>query len=127
MLCECTRTRKEDTVKYTTIRWAVTSALIVLTAGTARVAAQGPNKHHSYILVDMGTLGGPSSSASGPCCKIVNNSGTFIGVADTDVLNPYPNGDPDEPSLFYTHAFTWRNGVRTDLGALPGGGTGATW
>ena len=103
--------------------WIAGSALAAAMA--LPLAAQGPNKHDRYILVDIGTLGGPESSLSGPCCQIVNNSGTFVGEADTSIPHPYPdaNGNP-----FVRHAIKWQGGVVTDLGTLPGGGTsGTTW
>jgi probable HAF family extracellular repeat protein len=109
-----------------TLQWVVASALVAGIAAGPPLAAQGPpTKHHRYMLVDMGTLGGPESSVSGPCCQIVNNSGTFVAQADTSIPHPYPdaNGNP-----FVQHAIKWQGGVVTDLGALPGGGTsGTTW
>ena len=75
------------------------------------------SKHHQYKLIVMGTFGGPSSSVPGPSVKIVNKSRTMIGEADT------PTSDlPDcfFGDCFIQHAFTWHDGVITDLGALPG-------
>ena len=51
---------------------------------------------------------------------MINNRGVITGAADT------PDADPNAPNCyaydcFVTHAYTWRNGVLTDLGVLPGG------
>jgi probable HAF family extracellular repeat protein len=82
------------------------------------------HQHHRYRLIDMGTFGGPQSYL--PCCEpvsiMLDNRGTVIGAADTVTSDPnYPNTSlwlPQDP--FIMHAFHWRNGVLSDLGALPG-------
>jgi probable HAF family extracellular repeat protein len=56
--------------------------------------------------------------------------GTFTGTADTLIPKPYPDASnpitvPPHPSI--QHAFQWRDGVMTDLGALPGGSSQTTW
>jgi probable HAF family extracellular repeat protein len=83
-------------------------------------AEQPPAKEHSrYKLIDLGTLGGPSSTVAGED-KIVNNHGTVIGGADTAIPDPFaPNCFT--ASCFVQHAFQWQDGVRTDLGALADG------
>src|SRR6185436_9400809 len=55
----------------------------------------------SYTALDLGTLGGTSSSA-----YAVNASGQVVGQASTAA------GDQ--------HAFRWQNGTMTDLGTLGG-------
>ena len=81
-------------------------------------------KHHKYKLVDLGTLGGPTGylSCCEPVSQILDNRGTVVGAADTSTSDPnYPNTSlwlPPDP--FIMHAFQWRNGVLTDLGALSG-------
>lgn len=84
-------------------------------------------EHRRYKLVDIGTFGGPESyvnaafSLGSP--NQINHRGTVVGAAATTVPAP-PNkqicGGPDGLVPFVFHAFEWRNGALTDLGALPG-------
>ena len=90
---------------------ALMCALAVPTVGLGQ-------QHHHYKLIDVGTLGGPNSFVHGTT-QSVTNHGTLVGAADT------PTPDPKPPCLicvssFITHAFQWRAGVLTDLGAFPG-------
>ncbi len=89
-----------------------------------RLAAQDDQQHkrehHKYKLIDVGTFGGPQSFfANGyPQSKILNTRGNSVGTADTLISDPYsPNCITD---CFVAHAFLSRDGVLTDLGALPG-------
>lgn len=82
------------------------------------------NQPRRYRLVDLGTLGGPNSYQ--PFGYVGNflteaslsDGGTFGGWAATSAA------DPDAPNCFFDcfvdHALQWRDGVRTDLGALTG-------
>ncbi len=96
-------------------------ALIVVIVGALALPSMAQaGQHPRYKLVDLGTLGGPSSGVTGAGDKSVNNNATVVGAADT------ANPDPFDPncftaSCFVQHAFKWQNGVLTDLGALPGG------
>ncbi len=108
---------------------ALFSGLASATVVAAQTAQDHPSKHQQYKLIDLGTLGGPSSliiGATGP----INNSGMVLTEsADTAVPNPfYPNDNPYLNLLFVQHAFLWfRNRVQ-DLGALPNGvGSGGQW
>src|SRR5207248_2774931 len=87
-------------------------------------------QHPRYKLIDLGTLGGPSSGFDF-YTQIVNNRGTVVGGADTPNPDPFdPPFDPNcvAPGCFLQHAFQWRKGFLTDLGALPGGGSSrALW
>ena len=121
-----------------TVQWMVTSALVAAMASPVRLAAQesqeqkqGQTKENDrYILIDMGTLGGPESDLSGPGLQIVNNRGTLVGIADTSNPNPFPdatNPVTGGPHAFIQHAFKWQGGVKTDLGVLQGPNSGNTW
>ena len=77
-----------------------------------------------YRFVDLGTLGGPNSyqpygyANNGFTEASLSAGGTFAGWADTSIADPYaPNCFFD---CFVDLAFQWKDGVRTDLGALPG-------
>lgn len=91
-----------------------------LLAISVQLAAQELPKHHHYKLIDVGTFGGPNAYLSYPLPGEVqlNQRGLVVGVADTPSSDPYnPNCMID---CYLVHAFQWRNGVLTDLGALPG-------
>jgi len=82
------------------------------------------NRRMRYRLVDLGTLGGPNSYqpfryvADFLTEMSVSARGTFAGWASTSTADPYaPNCFFD---CFVDHGFQWKDGVRTDLGALPG-------
>jgi uncharacterized membrane protein len=89
----------------------------MVSGGVASAAAPTPR----YRLTDLGTLGGPNSAPNDPGMSISPN-GVFVGgSADTPALNPFP-GDPGCIAIpcHVNHAFEWRDGVMTDLGALGG-------
>jgi probable HAF family extracellular repeat protein len=78
-------------------------------------------QHPRYRLVDLGTLGGPHSygEINGDGIPLLNNSGIVGSFADTTAADPNaPNCAV--PDCFLAHAFRWKNGVMTDIGALPG-------
>lgn len=95
-------------------------------AGTGRKRDQKA-KHHHYKLIDMGTLGGPTSFPPTPYALAVNSHGLAIAEAAT------PTPDPNSPNCFQpdclvNHAITWQNGLQTDLGTFPGGyGSYPSW
>jgi probable HAF family extracellular repeat protein len=98
------------------------------------------HKHHHYKLIDLGTFGGPQSYFNSldltdvfgfgtvfyNIAQVRNEHGTFVGFADTSKPDPY-SPFCYVPDCFVTHAFQWRKGVKTDLGALPGGGSSAAF
>jgi probable HAF family extracellular repeat protein len=77
---------------------ALVSACAGGDAGTSTEEIRGGNRiAPHYTIVDIGTLGGTSTGATG-----INNDGVVVGFSrlPTNV----------------THAITWQNGVMTDLG-----------
>lgn len=82
-------------------------------------------QHTRYKLIDIPTLGGPNSftTPAGPGILILNNAGTVAGWADT--TSPDPTCFGNDGLCLLTHAFRWKNGSLTDLGALPGANSSA--
>ena len=76
-------------------------------------------KHVNYQLFDLGTFGGPNSYIPNFSLVSVNSQGAVIVEADTTIPDPYP---PNcfQSTCLVNHAGVWRDGVLTDLGALPG-------
>jgi probable HAF family extracellular repeat protein len=76
-------------------------------------------KHHHYRLVDIAALGGPNSSfgLGGYITTTINPQGTAVAQADTSIPDPFSMVGFD---FLVNHPVQWRNGVLTDLGALPG-------
>jgi len=104
-------------------------AITIFTVAFAvRLAAQGRPRSLGkdqlrYRLVDIGTLGGPSSGNNGES-TLMNNQGDVAGFADTTAADPFAPFCLTD--CFVVHPFEWRNGVLIDLGALPGGGSSET-
>lgn len=104
---------------------------ILLSAQTIDTHVQ----HHHYKLIEIGTLGGPSSNFNnfnaGPFFdsgKVQNKRGVFAGWANTPSLDPFPNFCFNVPDCYVSHAVRWNRGVLTDLGALvEGWGSDAMW
>jgi probable HAF family extracellular repeat protein len=87
--------------------------VVLLVALPAQLVAQSTR----YKLIDLGTLGGPNSVFEGP--PAVTNAGSAVGESDTLIADPYaPNCL--QSTCLVNHTFSWKNGVLTDLGALPG-------
>src|SRR6516225_10841386 len=102
----------------------ILSALTVLVGLLAAIAVPvrlNGQQHTRYKFIDLGTLGGPHSygSANGDGFQLLNNSGVVASYAD--LAAPDPNA-PNcyVPDCSQAHAFRWKNGVMTDIGALPG-------
>lgn len=106
---------------------SLSAALILparLTAQDQPTGHQSENEPPRFILVDLGTLGGPNSFLD--CCgavpPVLNNRGTVVGGADTSTPNPHA-ANPNPLfccEVFVNPAAKWQKGVLTNLGALPG-------
>ena len=98
---------------------------LVAVAGLAALALPGQlvAQDLHYRVVDLGTFGGPGSFyASAPVVQSANNGGVVVGGAETSGTDPLaPNCSIISANCQIVHAFAWRDGVRTDLGTLPGG------
>jgi uncharacterized membrane protein len=120
--------------------WILITAvyLFVLAMPVSMTAQDNPSqdhkpKHHTYKLIDMGTLGGPNgylaidNGVNGAPNQVVNNRGAVAAWADTSTPDPNP-ASCFNPDCFVSHAFKWQNGVLTDLGTLAAGwSSSAAW
>ncbi len=90
-------------------------------AASLALPAQLIAQHPRYKLVDIGTLGGPHSygEINAASLRLLNNDDVVGSFADTE--EPDPNApNCAVPDCYMAHGFRWKNGVMTDLGALPG-------
>jgi len=93
-------------------------------AASAMTEPSSRERHTRYKLIDVGTLGGPNSNTARPFFEGVvvpslNQKGTFVGQAETSTPDSFsPNCF--HPDCYVSHAIKWEDGVRTDLGVLPG-------
>jgi probable HAF family extracellular repeat protein len=112
-------------MKLRTWMYTLNACLLVALATPIGMAAQEnipPHhkaKHHTYRLIDLGTLGGPQSFIPAPPTGIeLTSRGRAIAEADTTTADPYaPNCLID---CLVNHAISWKDGAKADLGALPG-------
>jgi len=109
-------------MKSRTLMWIAPVILFADLTLPTRVAAQSDStkiqKHHHYKLIDMGTLGGANSYVNSQSSPL-NQPGAVVGESQTVV--PLPPNTNVFSSCFgpnVAHAFEWKKGVRTDLGAL---------
>ncbi len=105
---------------------------ILVCAAAPDSPAQQKPKHRTYRLIDLGTLGGPTSYSYAIIAQSMNARAAVIGQADTLMPDPnFPNCNffifTNCPDPFLEHAFISSHGVLTDLGAIPGGSSGAFW
>jgi hypothetical protein len=80
-------------------------------------------KHHKYEFIDLGTFGGPDSAI--PFIQhVLTKRGTVVGVAETDVPDPFaPNCVGFSPNCRIAKGFKWGNEEMIELGGLYEDGT----
>ena len=111
-------------MKPKTSKYFTAAILLILLATSAafaqeqRAEQEQGKEHRRYKLIELGTFGGPNSYFTF-ISKPLNNQGVAAGMADTAAA-----ANPPLcllfPDCFLTHAFLWKDGAITDLGALPG-------
>jgi hypothetical protein len=89
-----------------------------LTSGAGDSGA-APAGSYPYVLIDLGTFGGPNSYLDLPG-QTMNGRGAVIGSADTSTSDPFaPNCINQD--CFAALGFVWQRGCLTSLASLPGG------
>jgi hypothetical protein len=80
-----------------------------------------------YTVTDLGTLGGPIGygSVNGDGFQLLNNSGVVASFADTPLPDPNSVYGCYDPDCYQGPAFRWKDGMMTDIGALPGNNNSA--
>ena len=102
------------------------AALVALTVSSS-IAAQdhaaqsAKPHHHHYKFIDLGTLGGPHSygSVNGDGFQLLNNAGVVTSSAELATPDPNAAYGCGNPECLQVHAFRWKDGMMSDLGALP--------
>jgi uncharacterized membrane protein len=94
---------------------------MLVLAGMASPVQLAAQQHPRFKLIDLGTLGGPHSygSVNGDGFQLLNNSGVVASYADLAAPDPNAGFFCYALDCFQIHAFRWKDGVMTDLGALP--------
>jgi probable HAF family extracellular repeat protein len=111
-------------MKSTKLMSIYTGLILAVLSIPVQLAGQ---HHHHYNLIDLGTLGGPTSSTQDEL-QVLNRRGMVAGTADTLTPNHINACIPFCGGTFISHAFVWSNGVLHDLHSLPGDNTSnANW
>jgi probable HAF family extracellular repeat protein len=110
---------------------AVVVAAVALTSFRHQpISPEAGARLYPYTLVELGTLGGPSSFIPGQFDNRwgepgvpLSSQGTALGQADLSTRDSdYPHCPPPDGCSdgYIQHAVAWQDGELTDLGALPG-------
>ena len=102
-------------------------AIAALVPAGSHAQEQSADRHHRYQLLDLGTLGGPTSLIFS-LTDVLNSRGTVASCADLTTPNPnVSNGNPYiTPDPFSAHGVVSDDGGFVDLGTLPGGSNSCT-
>jgi probable HAF family extracellular repeat protein len=94
--------------------------IVILCLPGLALAEEHASHYHHYKFIDLGTLGGPHSygSPNGPGSRLINNAGMVASSADTASPDPLAATFCYVPDCMVAHAFLWKHGVMTDLGAV---------
>jgi len=104
------------------------SSILVTTLFALAIPLSGAaaHEHHHYKLIDIGTFGGPMSflNLPGNSVPALNVRGTTVGGSNTAILQTsisdgFVCAGTFSGVPFVFHTFALRNGVVSDLGALP--------
>jgi probable HAF family extracellular repeat protein len=123
----------EMSMRRSIATWMTAVMVIVALALPGRVSAQARRAtQYPYVLVEVGTLGGPQSDLGNSFQ--ISRQGAAEGEADTPTLDPYAsNPNPfleNYPTTnpYIQHGILVKNGAPIDLGALPGtNSSDVTW
>ena len=79
------RIGRRKPMKYERLMWVAAIAVFAVLTSIVPLAGQDKqgHKHYHYQLIDLGTLGGPQSTAPGVGGPALNDQGTVVGCADT--------------------------------------------
>ncbi|CAA9531773.1 MAG: hypothetical protein AVDCRST_MAG73-1020, partial [uncultured Thermomicrobiales bacterium] len=91
----------------------VLALLALFVAPASSLAQDATPAAPRYTVTDLGTLGGPSSSA-----HEINAHGDVVGYSAVLADAATPTGAGDAPRT--DHAFLWRDGAMVDLGTFGG-------
>jgi probable HAF family extracellular repeat protein len=107
-------------MRSTRLAWIVASSMLLFPIGnvsSAQDTAQALKpRHHRYKVIDLGTFGGPDSIIPFGQ-RILTQSGTAVGIAETDIPDPFaPNCA--SPNCRVQSGFQWRKGATSKLPGL---------
>ena len=113
--------KSQNVIRCHSITALATTLLAILGIPGIALAQEHAAHYHHYKFIDLGTLGGPHSygELNGDSFRLLNNSGVVVSYADLSTPDPNQGYGCYVADCFQVHAFEWKNGAMTDLGALP--------